>query len=146
MFVLPRGPERAVSRELFALARHLLLLLLLLSLTASEMISSNGLTSVAPRRMTFDFVDRGGKVVWVSYLVVEDSSKISSNEKENYDQDQGRLCIRRASVYTGMVQVSYSMYMIVFVRFCWEWNWKKENERFVVEVFCPGNFYFYKFR
>lgn len=31
MFVLPRGPERAVSRELFALARHLLLLLLLLS-------------------------------------------------------------------------------------------------------------------
>ena len=106
MFVLPRGPERAVSRELFALARHLLLLLLLLS---------------------FDFVDRGGKVVWVSYLVEEDSSKISSNEKENYDQDQGRLCIRRASVYTGMVQVSYSMYMIVFVRFCWEWNWKKRK-------------------
>ena len=31
VFVLPRGPERAVSRELFALARHLLLLLLLLS-------------------------------------------------------------------------------------------------------------------
>ena len=91
------------------------------------MISSNGLTSVAPRRMSFDFVDRGGKVVWVSYLVEEDSSKISSNEKENYDQDQGRLCIRRASVYTGMVQVSYSMYMIVFVRFCWEWNWKKRK-------------------